>query len=145
MTGLVAWVLVACTLLEPGQRPAVFAGYLGRVLEQEAPLYLDDDDRHKTAAVMVALAWFESRFRLDAVGDHGRSVCAYQIHHGSRALLDDPAECIRAGLRHVRHSMMTCPESPLSVYARGRCDSDEGRKLSGHRMALAKRLLAEVK
>jgi hypothetical protein len=97
------------------------------------------------AAVLTAVAFRESSLRNDAVGDGGRSVCAMQIHHGSRDLLADPIACVRRGAVMLRASRVVDPSHPIASYARGpRYESDDARRISADRMALAARLLRMV-
>lgn len=97
------------------------------------------------AAVLTAVAFRESSLRNDAVGDGGRSVCAMQILHGSRDLLADPIACVRRGAVMLRASRLVDPSHPIASYARGpRYESDEARRISDDRMALARRLLRMV-
>jgi hypothetical protein len=92
----------------------------------------------------VAVAFRESRFRLDAVGDGGRSVCAMQIFGGSRELLSDGEACIREGLQRLRISARACHAHPVAVYAEGPrgCGSPRAKRVSADRVAIAKRLVA---
>lgn len=115
------------------------------VVASEPPIFDGPDGRQRSAALLVAVAWYESKFQLDAVGDGGRSVCAMQIFYGKRALLRDADACLRTGYRMLRASARACPSHPVAVYARGSCASAEGRRLSNHRMQLAKKLLESRK
>lgn len=137
MSTLLPYVLRAVASLTTADHAAL-SDAIATVAADEAPLFADDDAREKTAALMVAVAWRESNFKLNAVGDHGRSVCAFQILGGSPDLLTDAVACTRTAFRMMRHSFALCRESPLAIYARGVCASDEGRKLSRDRMALAR-------
>jgi hypothetical protein len=140
-----AWLLAAIAFLSPRGDHSRFAAAVESVVASEPPLFQHDDDRVHTAALVLAVAWHESNFRLDAIGDNGRSVCAMQIYGGAPDLLLDPELCIRTGLGMLRESMRACPSSPLAVYARGRCSSEEGRRLGDRRLALAKKLVRLVK
>jgi len=113
--------------------------------------------------VLVAVALRESNFAPAAKGDfHGgkaTSFCAFQLHlpNGSRTaegwsgedVSTDVTKCTQAALRRVRDSQRACSflpkEERLAVYARGRCDSDDGKRLSRDRMALAKRVGVEAR
>ncbi len=64
---------------------------------------------YEEAALLTAVAYRESGLDPAAVGDHGRSVCAFQILNGSPSLLTEGA-----------------------------------RRISRDRVALARRLLAQV-
>jgi hypothetical protein len=140
-----AWLLAAIAFLSPRGDHSRFAAAVEVVVASEPPLFQHDDDRVRTAALVLAVAWHESTLRLEAVGDHGRSVCAMQIYDGPRELLLDPEGCIRTGLAMMRDSMRACPDAPLAVYARGRCDSVDGRRLSEWMVRFAKRLVGRVK
>jgi hypothetical protein len=93
------------------------------------------------AAVITAVAFRESSLRTDAVGDGGHSVCAMQIYDGPRELLADPIACVTRGARMLRDSRRVDPENPIAFYARGpRWRSDEAKRISRDRMAIASRL-----
>ncbi len=95
------------------------------------------------AAIFTAVAFRESGFRNDAVGDGGHSVCAFQIYDGPKILLDDPIACVAKGAAMLRESRRIDPKNPIAFYARGpRFRSDEAQRISRDRMALAKRIIA---
>ena len=133
----------------PARSHANFVSSASRVLGSEPALFRDDDDRRKTAALLTAIAFRESSLDLRAVGDKGRSVCWMQILNGDRALLEDGDACLRRGMAMVRESFKACahlpPDERLALYARGRCDSEEGRKISRERHALASWMTRSVK
>lgn len=155
---LPAWVLAAMLSLAPGRDHVRLAEAIATRAEVDAPLFADDDDRRKTAALLVAIAFRESSFVPDAIGDHGRSHCAGQIYlaPGARTiegwtgedLRDDADKCLFVTMRMLRASLTACRSLPvhdrMAVYARGSCASDRGKQLSRDRMALAKRLLRDV-
>jgi hypothetical protein len=96
------------------------------------------------AAIMTAVAFRESSLRNDVTGDGGHSVCAFQIYDGSKALLQDPIECARVGVRMLRESRRVDPTSPLAFYARGpRYKGEEAKRISRDRMSLAARLMKQ--
>jgi transglycosylase-like protein with SLT domain len=116
---------------------------------RETPLFEGDDGR-KTAALLVAIAWHESRFRQDAVGDKGRSHCLVQISNSNfdslgvtREELQDPKVCLRAGIRMIKESFRVCREYPLlerlGWYASGGAGC-RGTRASRLRMGLAQKL-----
>lgn len=140
MSALVAFVMTAMASLAPGGDHFVLASAIADEVEAAAPLFADDADRRRTAALVVAVAYRESTFRADAVGDRGRSVCAMQIYGGEAELLEDPARCVRRGLEMLRASVRIDRENPVAFYARGpRYTSDHARRISRDRMALARR------
>jgi hypothetical protein len=157
---LLSWILAASASLAPGNSYQLLAEAIANRVTQEAPLWKDDHDRRKTAAVLVAVAFRESSLRADVVGDrvHGQptSYCAFQIHlpHGATTaegwtgpeLLQDPDRCVTSALRMIRLSMRICPQHPLAWYAEGPrgCKSKRAQSISRDRMAIAKWLIRTV-
>ena len=98
---------------------------------------------------MVAVAFRESTFVADALGDKGDSFCAFQIHRssgGSPALLEDVDACVSAGLSLLRQSIRVCPSYPIAWYASGPlgCGNARAQRISRDRMNLAAYLVAHV-
>lgn len=118
------------------------------VVLRSSPLYQGDVTRERTAALLVAIQFRESSLNPRAVGDNGRSFCSMQIHAssgGTAALLDDPDACIEAGYRILKQSITLDREHPVAFYARGpRFRSLEAQRLSNDRVAISKRLLAQL-
>lgn len=146
---LAAFVLAAMTLLAPKRDHHVLADAITREVAATPPLFKHDADRHKTAALLVAVAFRESSLRLDVVGDHGRSFCAYQIHRssgGTPKLLTDADACVHKGMTMLRASMRVCPKYPIAWYAAGPrgCRSPRAQRISRDRMWLAARLVKRV-
>ena len=143
------FVLAAMTVLAPGRDHAELGAAIAKVVDAERPLFRDDADRRRTAALVVAVAFRESSLRADVVGDHGRSFCAMQIHRssgGSPALLEDAEACSRTGVAMLRASSRVCSAHPVAWYAAGPrgCASPRAQRISRDRVALARRLLREV-
>lgn len=96
------------------------------------------------AAIRVQMAWDESRLIPDAVGDSGKSFCAFQLQRNKlsvaehRETLTDIRKCVEVADRRLRDSAAACPGAPLSSYAAGSC---QAVKLSARRIAAARRLL----
>ena len=161
MSVLLAWVMAASSLLAPGRPHDPLAEAIASGAEAEAPLFKGDDDRRKTAALLVAIAFRESSLRAEAVGDHvaGKptSFCAFQIHlpFGAKSadgwtgadLLKDPHRCVSAAMRMLRESMHMCPAFPLAFYAAGPagCEDARAQRISRDRLAIAQRLLRDVR
>ena len=134
--------------------------------DNEEPLFKGEDGRRKTAALLVAVTYFESGGWNKVVdfgigprgrGDGGTSHCLAQVRlspgmstrHGYSAedLTFDRAKCFRAALAIARDSFRSCgPNVPLdrklAVYASGRCDA--GLKESATRMKTAQRIFKTV-
>ncbi len=113
------------------------ANAIAETVAREEPLFAGDLGRERTAALLVALAWHESTFRPDAVGDHGRSRGLFQVQ--GRGALSDPQDAVKAALGMLRASFDACRARPLKEraawYASGSCD--RGLRESRHRMQLA--------
>lgn len=143
------FVLAAMSILAPGRDHALLGGAIARVVDVERPLFEKDTDRRRTAALLVAVAFRESTFIADAVGDGGKSFCALQIHRssgGTAALLTSADACVEKGISMLRTSLRTCPSSPLAWYASGPlgCENARAQRISRDRMALAARLVSQV-
>ncbi|MBS2013660.1 MAG: hypothetical protein JST00_12270 [Deltaproteobacteria bacterium] len=161
MSMLFTWALAAAATLAPQRTHDRLATAITSRVEAEAPLFKGDDDRKRTTALLVAMAFRESSLREDAVGDHvaGRptSFCAFQIHlpFGAKSaegwtgeeLASDPSKCVATAMRLLRASMRACPKHPLAWYAAGPsgCESERAQRISRDRLALAQRLLRDVK
>jgi hypothetical protein len=107
---------------------------------EELPLFAGPDGVAQTVRLLTAIAYREGGLQLGIVGDGGRSVCTMQILNGPRSLLTDARACVRAGHAILARSVAICPAHPVAVYARGRCDSIQGRRISADRVGLANRL-----
>lgn len=161
MSTVLAWVLAASSLLAPHRQHDRLAQAIAARVEAEEPLFKDDADRMKTAALLVAMAFRESSLRADVVGDHvnGKptSFCAFQIHlpwgrktaegWSGADLIGDPEKCVAVAMRYVRESMRACAAHPIAVYASGPdgCKDERAQRISRDRVALAKRLIRKVK
>ncbi|WP_394849644.1 hypothetical protein LZC95_19605 [Pendulispora brunnea] len=140
------WILVLMLLVQPTAPWAntyeETARAIAHVVAEEEPLFDGPDGRAQTAATLVSLAFFESRFDQRAQGDAGHSTGLFQSWGGGAALFD-PTRATRAALAAMRESLHRCRHRPsaerLASYASGSCD--RGRAASRVRMALAARLL----
>jgi hypothetical protein len=103
-------------------------------------------DRAASLALYLAVSYRESGWDPRAVGDGGTSWCAFQVaavSGGGPALLEDTHACVERAHALLSLSLRTCRELPasdrLALYARGRCGSASGQRISRDRMALARR------
>lgn len=162
MSTILTWVLAAAASLAPTRTHEQLANAITAVVEREEPLFRGDEDRRKTAAFLVAVAFRESSLRPDALGDRvGKaktptSFCAYQIHlpwgkktpegWSGEDLAGDPDKCVTVAFRMMRESARACPAHPLAFYAEGPpgCTSERAQRISRDRMALAQHLLKKV-
>jgi Transglycosylase SLT domain len=150
------WILSLMLGLQP--RAPWLASYedtakaIATVVTAEVPLFTGERGREKTAALMVALAWAESRFNPGAVGDHGLSVGLYQMSSANlpspegyrRAdLLGHPIASSEVALHMLRQSFAVCAARPLNErvawYASGDSYCQRGQSESRYRMGLAMR------
>lgn len=136
----------AATLAPLTNERAALAVAIARVVHADAPFYRNDDDRRRTLALHVAVAFREGTLQTSVVGDGGHSYCAFQIHDssgGTRALTMDPDACAAAGHAMLRTSIRVCREHPVAWYAEGPhgCESRRAQRISADRVDLAERLL----
>lgn len=139
--------------LIPGRNHLPLATAIADVVETEGCLYASKDCQRRTAAMLVSIALRESTFHVDALGDCDkgdktkrscRSVCAFQVLGGSRALLTDARACTLEGYRRLKTSLQACRGS-MAMYAAGRCDSEAGQRIDADRKRLAARILGGSK
>ena len=147
----VQWVVGLMVALEPSAPwRGTFeksAEAIARVAESE-PLWADHGEE-RTAALLVAIAWYESRLKANAKSRDGQFLCLYQVDKRHLAdpqkALDDPEVCTRAAIKIVRASLDKCEKHPfedrLAQFMSGTCD--KGVNDSRYRMFLAGRLLRE--
>ena len=149
----VSWVVSLLAALEPGapwsDTYEKTAEAIVRVAESD-PLYaVEDRGEERTASLLVALAWYESRLKPNAKSKNGQWYCLYQIHKSylnePDKALNDPEVCTRAAMKIPKRSVQTCtkraPDERLAIFMSGVCD--RGGAESRSRMYLAKKLLKE--
>lgn len=149
----ISWVVSLLAALEPeapwSDTYAKTAEAIARVAESD-PLYaVEDKGEERTATILVALAWYESRLKPNAKSKNGQWYCLYQVHKSYLAepekALNDPEACTRAAVKILKRSVQTCtarqPDERLAIFMSGVCD--RGGVESRHRMFLAKKLLKE--
>jgi hypothetical protein len=151
MTVPVQWVVGLMVALEPSSPwRATYeksAEAIARVAESE-PVF-DDHGEERTAALLVAVAWYESRLKPTAKSKDGQFLCLYQVDRRHLAdpqkALDDPEVCTRAAIKIIRASLQTCAkrayDDRLAQFMSGSCD--KGVVDSRYRMFLAGKLLRE--
>ena len=156
-----AWILALMLALQPkapwSQTYEETAKAIATVVEAETPLFDGEKAREKTAALLVALAFTESRFDAKAVGDHGQSVGLYQIFspnlptpegYGRNEILGHPLEATRVAHRMMRESMRVCARHPveerLAWYASGDGNCIRGQSESRYRVGIAMRIFKKI-
>lgn len=115
------------------------------------PLFSGADGADRTAALLVSVAWFESRFQQNAEGDHEivngkkdlskpNSFCAMQIGKSNfaglgvtaEALLSDIDLCVDTGLRLMHVSFGVCRAAPLEHRLDHYATGGEGCRVPPH-------------
>lgn len=180
MNALAIWILATVIQLTAGTntyrlraetqeemtaRYTSIAEDLASVVTASDPLFPDDDNRVKTAALMLSIASHESGFVkfVDGGrnrGDKGHSWCLMQVNVGYGTLwygtpemrkwtgvdlISDRKKCFKAGLEALRISITRCPAGPngasLNMYATGKCEvpSEAAKKRWDLAMSLARR------
>ena len=162
---LLETVVVMMSLLSPfrsGNVPLAVA--IADTVQAEEPLYQDDAARVKTAALLVTMAWHESRFDARAAGDcpglpagskrctldRAASVGAFQQYTAPKAkeaFAADVNEQARVAVRELRASFRAARVcgSELGFYAAGpKCTSDRAKAISAWRMGEARALAKRV-
>lgn len=153
MDPLTAWTLAAMVKLQPEAPWRGTYDETAQVISRvaaDSPLFTGDDGPRKTAALLVSVAWFESTFKPDALGDKGKSVCLFQIHESNHKslgvtrdeLLTNRETCVRTGRKLMQISFGVCRDRPvedhLGQYAAGgsTCGGSKGEGLreSRHRV-----------
>jgi hypothetical protein len=150
----VAWVVGLLAALEPtspwSDTFEKTAEAIARVSESEPLFAADAHGEERTATLLVALAWYESRLKPSAKSKNGRWYCLYQVdksYFGADAdkALTDPEVCTRTAVKIIRKSLEQCkyraPDERLAAFTSGRCD--RGGPESRYRMFLANKLLKE--
>lgn len=142
---LLEFTLAAMLSLAPGRDHSRLGNAIAREVSRVDALFADDADRRRTASLVIAVAFRESSFIHDAVGDKGQSFCAMQIHRssgGTPELLEDTDACIRTAMTLLRTSIRVCRPHPIAWYASGPsgCTNERAQRISRDRMALARSL-----
>lgn len=152
---LLEFTLAAMALLAPGRSHDELALAVAQVVDAADPLFAHDEDKHKTAALAIAVLFREGSLGLHVEGDrrNGKptSWCSAQINLSPGAktvegwtgpeLRDDPIKCVTVEMRMLRVSVRVDPEFPIAFYASGPAwKSDRARRISRDRVWLAKRI-----
>jgi hypothetical protein len=135
---MIQFILSIALLLSPARDHSHFSETVASILPTVPPLFADDTDRKKTAALLTVIAYRESSFRLTAKS-RTNDFCWFQIHDRPD-LQEDPAECVKVAIRMLQESMRMCPAHPIAFYAEGPkgCMSPRAQRISLDRMSLAK-------
>lgn len=139
------FVLAGMGALAPGRDHLPLATSVATVILDERPLFVNDESRVRTAALLTAMAFRESGLH-NNIASKTDDYCALQVHARPDLALD-PELCVRVAVALIRESMRACPEHPLAVYAEGPrgCTPARAQRISRDRMAIAARLLREVR
>ena len=140
MSTAASFILTCAQILAPSRDVISMVEAIADRVDQERPLFADDDDKRRTASLLVSVAWREGSLGLHVEGDfvNGKptSFCSYQVNLSPGAktregwtgpeLRDDPAKCVAVGFRMLRESIRVDGRNPVASYARGpRWDSED--------------------
>ena len=149
---MIAWLIACAVFLLHGPLTtdaSAIASAIERTVATKGAVFSGPDGERRTAATMLAIAFYESTLRVGAMGKQ-HDCGAFQ--HVTR----DADECalLRSAPQHaadvawedLRASVRACPAHPLAVYARGTegCTSAWAQNRSAGRMRLARSLLGVV-
>jgi hypothetical protein len=151
---MIAWILSLMIALQPRapwrETYEDTAKAIASVVSEETALFAGKDGKEKSAALLVALAWAESRFDPKAVGDHGHSFGLYQIFHtnlptpegfAKADILGNQTNATKVAHRMLKQSMGICGKRPveerLGWYASGDAACSKGLSESRFRVGLA--------
>lgn len=137
-----AWILAAMLFLQPHGHHEALARATTVAIESEPALWVGDESKLKTAALVVAIEFRESSFRNEAISKTNDG-CAMQIN-GRPDLTKDPEGCVRLGIKMLRAALARCSGIQTYVGGRGGCHDERATRISNDRLAIAGRLLAEV-
>lgn len=160
---LTQWLLAAALSLAPNRNHEPLVMAIDKVVSSQKPLFVGDETRQRTAALVLAINFREGSLRPDIKGDKDKkgnytSFCSMQINlpNGAKAsegwtgedIAEDPVKCITVGVRMLRVSMRMCPKYPVAFYAEGvdtrSCSSKRAQWISNDRMFIATKLVKEV-
>lgn len=125
---------------------------VAETVEAEDPLFGGPLGRHRTGALLVSVAFFESGLRLDVdqgatLGDHGRACGLWQIQAPPQPCAEfvrDRRTQASHALALMRRSFAACRSAPvarrLAAFASGRCSA--GHAESEARILYAQRIFA---
>jgi hypothetical protein len=141
---MTAWVFLLLSVLGATERVEPPVG-LAEAITAAATARPLQGSKERMAAVLVAIAWAESRYRIDAVGDGGQSVGVWQMSRAWHPPADLDGQALLAASL-VERSFAVCRDNPLwerlGWFAAGG-NGCRGVKASRWRMATATRLLRE--
>lgn len=149
----VSWVVGLLAALEPtapwSNTYEKTAEAIARVSESDPLFAVENKGEERTATLLVAIAWYESRLKPNAKSKNGKWYCLYQVDKqylpDPEKALVDPEACTRAAIKIIRKSMQVCANRPLderlAIFMSGACD--KGILDSRHRMFLANKLMKE--
>lgn len=136
MSGLVcAWLLALSGACDLDLASAIADGVV-----EAAPLWSDDTSKVRTATLVVAVAWRESKFDQSA-RSATNDFCVMQVHNRPD-LGGNLRECIRVGLEALRWSSRVCAAHPVAAYVAGvaGCSDERAKRMSRDRVWLAAQL-----
>jgi hypothetical protein len=151
------WVLAVMNRLQPVAPYAWIQTYSETAdaiaeASNNDPLFAGEDGPMRTAALLLAIAYKESRFKPTAVGDHGHSYGLFQIQPQTANLTANvllvPREAAPVAINLIRTSFRVCGHAGwhdrLSWYCHGGNGCHKGgNQASQNRIMLAEKIIRE--
>lgn len=147
----VTWVVSLMTALEPAapwkDTYEATASAIAKAAESD-PLF-GEGSEERTATLLVAIAWYESRLKPSAKSADGQFMCLFQVDkryfEEGETPLTDQTVCTKKAIGIVKKSLAKCASNPqderLAAFTSGTCD--KGLAASRYRTFLGGKLLRE--
>lgn len=149
---MIAWLIACAVFLLHGPLTtdaSAIASAIERTVTTKGAVFSGPDGERRTAATMLAIAFYESTLRVGAMGkQHDCGAFQHVTRDAAECALlrSDPQHAADVAWEDLRASVRACPAHPLAVYARGAegCASTWAQSRSAGRMRLAHALLGVV-
>jgi len=139
---MTAWILSLMLILQPKAPWAETYNQTAQAISdasESEPLFKGENGKEKTAVLLISLAWFESRFDPNAIGDKGKSYGLYQQQ--GMGELSDPKVATMVAIQQIKISFRVCINKPLDErlgwYTNGGPDCEKDKTKAKHRMLKA--------
>lgn len=151
MSSFIAWIM-AVSLLISGNKASVTREFATAVAQEVTENPLSKDIRFD-ALVYIEMAWQESAYKEEAIGDYGDARCSLQVHvlgaspdgWTPKEVSADAHKCVHTAAYIMQYSFKICRKHPLAPYASGSCTNRAGIRISDYRMWHAHRAYEKMK
>jgi hypothetical protein len=136
---LLHWVLSAMSFLVPNVEHYDLGNAISTTVHEKGCLFQGERCEQRTAALLTAVAFRESRFEMSALGKAGDS-CAFQLVAAPKAVRKDVKLCTSIAYDRLAASLKAC--GGIQAYATGRCSL--GNRIDADRKWLAGDLVKRI-